>query len=62
MMTGFWMSVKPICSFADRSVKALAIFTVEIAIPGAKPLGGSMTCSSSFQGQTNEYKELLGIY
>ena len=56
------MSVKPICSFADRSVKALAIFTVEIVIPGAKPLGGSMTCSSSFQGQTNEYKELLGIY
>ena len=40
------MPVKPICSFVDRSVKALAIFTVEIVIPGAKPLGGSMTDSA----------------
>ena len=40
------MSVKPICSFADRSVKALTIFTVEIVIPGAKPLRGSMTVSA----------------
>ena len=40
------MSVKPICSFADRSVKALTIFAVEIVIQGAKPLGGSMTDSA----------------
>ena len=40
------MPVKPICSFVDRSVKALATFTVEIVIPGAKPLGGSMTDSA----------------
>ena len=40
------MSVKPFCSFADRRVKALTIFAVEMVIPGAKPLGSSMIHSA----------------